>query len=308
MLILSIDGGGVRGLIPAAFLAELEKDLNQSLYNTFDIFAGSSVGAFIALGLSGLHYNGEQLLGLFNEKNVKQIFDKRFFSFLSAFYGPKYTGKGKRQLLQQVFADKRLFSLEKPTLITSYDIISNCAVVFKSHDTASKDSAYNPTLAEIADASSAAPTYFPTVETSAQPSRWLIDGGVSANDPTMCAIIEALHLGYKPEEIKVLSIGTGVRDRMAATPQCYGKKSQTWGGLSWLKHGLIDNLFSGNASIIEYQAAELLKVNYLRINDTLAPANDDLDDIKAGNLQALTLKGQQWYENNKETLLAWLAS
>lgn len=300
-VILSVDGGGIRGLIAATLLSLLEKDLPESLYDTFDMYAGSSVGSWLTLAVSGLHYNGEQILELFNEDNVKQIFSKRWLSFLTLFYGTKYHGQGKRDFLNKMFGDAQFLSLEKPTLITAYDIINNQAVVFKSHGKNS-DTAYNPTIAEVADISSAAPTYFPPVKSTDKPARWLVDGGIIANDPTLCIITEALRSGHKLEDIKVLSIGSGI----SLGGHINGTAAKTWGKISWLEHGIINDLFSGNTTVTEYQAAQLLGDRYLRINDNLPATEDPMDNIQPASLKALMALGHTWYQKYYDELLAWL--
>jgi patatin-like phospholipase/acyl hydrolase len=303
-LILSIDGGGIRGIIPAIILAELEKDLSKSLYETFDMYAGSSVGSWIILAISALQYNSTQLLALFNEPTIQQIFCKRWFGLLSLIHGHKYKGSGKRAVLDHVFQDVRFLSLKKQTLVTAYDLVNNQAVVFKSRGKSS-DAAYNPTVAEIADASSAAPTYFPPIETSATPTRWLVDGGIVANDPALCIITEALHAGIELENIKVFSIGSGISDKFSQDPDKFGKASLGWGAFSWLEHGIINDLFSGNTTITEYQATQLLKERYLRINGVLKVDEDPMDNISPNNIQALQETGKAWYQQNREKILAF---
>lgn len=306
ILILSIDGGGIRGLIPATILALLEKDLKKSLYDTFDMYAGSSVGSWLVLAISGLQYNGAQILSLFNDTNIKQIFTKRFLSFLTLVEGPKYKGEGKKAVLTQLFQDKKFLSISKQTLITAYDIINNAAVVFKTKDDSS-DAAYNPTIAEVADISSAAPTYFPPVKSSANPPRWLVDGGLIANDPALCIITEALRSGIALEDIKVLSLGSGIADKFSGDPEKYGEASQSWGQVAWLHHGIINDLFSGNTTVTKYQATQLLKENYFRINDVLPVTEDPMDNLDPNNILALSETGATWYQKNRTKLLQWLA-
>lgn len=301
ILILAVDGGGIRGLIAATLLSLLEKDLPHSLYDTFDMYAGSSVGSWLTLAVSGLQYDGGQILSLFSEPNIKQIFSKHWLSFLTLFYGSKYQAQGKHDFLNHMFGDKKFLSLEKPTLITAYDIINNQAVVFKSHSKNS-DTAYNPTIAEVADISSAAPTYFPPVKSTDNPSRWLVDGGMIANDPTLCIITEALRSGHKLADIKVLSIGSGV----SVGGHFNGAAAKTWGKIAWLKHGIINDLFSGNTTVTEYQAAQLLGDRYLRINGDLPAVEDPMDNIDPASLKALTALGHVWYQKYRDHLVDWL--
>ena len=85
----------------------------------------------------------------------------------------------------------------------------------------------------------------------------------------MCAIAYAINLGYSLNEIKVLSLGTGYSIKQSNMRKKHVKSSQSWGEISWLKHGIIDDLMEGNTSISEYQSETLLQNNYLRINPEL---------------------------------------
>ncbi|MBL4780806.1 MAG: hypothetical protein JKX92_01070 [Porticoccaceae bacterium] len=111
--------------------------------------------------------------------------------------------------------------MEKQMLITGYDIISRRIAVFKSWG--GSDSHYKPSLREVGDITSAAPTYFPTIERSAEPTRWLVDGGLAANNPDMCALTEALKLGKRLEVIEMILVGTGIPTRCEV-----GRASQGW--------------------------------------------------------------------------------
>lgn len=304
--ILSIDGGGIRGVIAATILANLERDLKRPLYDTFDFYAGSSVGSWLALAISALKLPADEMVTLFNDDNVKQIFSKKFLGSFSLVSGPKYKADGKRKILETLFQTKRFRDLEKHTLITAYDVVANKAVIFKSQ-AESSDTAYNPTVAEVADASSAAPTYFPSVESTSTPPRWLIDGGVAANDPALCILTEALRAGIALENIKLLSLGTGITDHVTGDPAAYGKASQTWSQIGWLRHGIIDDLFSGDTTVSEYQAQQLLNDRYYRMNEVIPAEQGLMDNIDPQNIAALKQIGQQWYDQHRKNLLAWLA-
>ncbi|MFZ9036103.1 MAG: patatin-like phospholipase family protein, partial [Francisellaceae bacterium] len=204
-LILSVDGGGIKGLIPVTILAHLEKALGIKLDRLFDMAAGSSTGALVVLQLNALALNGAEIQKNFMDQALlKGMFDKRFWSFLSLFSGSIYSGDSKRKTLTAMLGDKRFTDIQKPTLITAYDISNNTSVVFKS--TGGSDTVVNPTVVDIADASTAAPTYFPPVKIG---DSWMIDGGIAANNPDMCALSYALKLGFSLEKIKMLSLGTG---------------------------------------------------------------------------------------------------
>jgi len=203
--------------------------------------------------------------------------------------------------LKQFFDDKRILEIDKPVLITAYDIISRQVVVYKSEG--GSDSQSNPTLREIGDATSAAPTYFPTIKTSETPPRWLIDGGVAANNPSMCALAEALKKNHKIENIRLLSIGTGSPIRGNEIQDKIGKESQEWGGIGWLTHGLIDHLFAGNSTTADYHCKVLLGDHHVRVNGQLKGVLEDLDEVSSGNINNLKKLGSQWYQANKQAIL-----
>ncbi|OUS11384.1 hypothetical protein A9Q89_09065 [Gammaproteobacteria bacterium 53_120_T64] len=303
--ILSLDGGGIRGAATAQVLIELEKDLERSLYDSFDLIAGTSTGGLIAIYLGAKRATGEQIVDLYSAANGRRIFDKSFWDrALPVQNQPKYDGQGKRELIAQYLGDQQILSVEKKILITGYDIIQRRVAIFKSWG--GSDSQYNPTLREIGDITSAAPTYFPSIESSEQPPRWLVDGGLAANNPGMCAIAEALRLGQRLEDIQMISVGTGIPTRHADRADAIGRASQNWGGIEWLQHGLIDHLFAGNSSTCEYQCATLLGANHVRIDGPLAFAKDDLDDVSAGNINNLKLHGCEWYEQKRPQIQALL--
>lgn len=303
-LILSIDGGGIRGIIPTTILTKLEADLKRPLYDTFDMFAGTSVGSWLVLAISALQMPASQILELFNAENVKQIFDRRFLSYLGN--GPKYKGNGKRAVLDKLFSTKRFLDIKKQTLITAYDIISNKAVVFKCIGKSS-DAAYNPLIAEVADASSAAPTYFPTIQSTDKIPRWFADGGIADNDPALCILTDALHQKIPLDHIKILSLGTGMANPNRVDPIAYGKSSENWGAIGWLRHGIIDDFFDGDTSVTEYQTQQLLQDNYYRIDAIIPKEQQAMDNTDPNNITSLQAIGEQWYAENREKLLTWLA-
>jgi hypothetical protein len=299
--ILSLDGGGIRGAATAQVLFELEQDLAVPLYDAFDLIAGTSTGGLSALYLAAERAEGEELVDLYGADNARRIMDKSFWDRrLPMQSEPKYDGTGKTEVLTEFFADKRIRDVTKPVLVTAYDLITRSVVVFKSYG--GSDSAHNPTLREVANATSAAPTFFPTIETSDEPPRWLVDGGLAANNPSMCALAEALRDGNKLEDVRLLSIGTGVPIRGAEDPAAMGRDSQGWGGVEWLQHGLIDHLFAGNSTTCEYQCDVLLGVNHVRVNGPLTQASDDIDDVSNANIENLKRTGTQWYEQHEPAI------
>lgn len=304
--ILSLDGGGIRGAAIAQVLLELERDLDAALYDSFDLIAGTSTGGLIALYLAAERATGQALVDLYSAENAQRIMDKSFWDrHLPVQSEPKYDGKGKTEVLQENFGNKRIRDIEKAVLVTAYDVVARKVVVFKSRG--GSDSAYNPTLRELGDATSAAPTFFPTIETSQAPPRWLVDGGLAANNPSMCALAEALRHGNALADIRLLSIGTGTLTRGSKDPEALGRRSQTWGGIGWLRHGLIEHLFAGNSTTCEYQCRVLLGDNYVRVNGPLTDASDDMDDVSDKNIQRLKKHGSKWYKEHEQAISRLMA-
>ncbi|MBD3419113.1 MAG: phospholipase [Chitinivibrionales bacterium] len=280
--VLACDGGGIRGAASAEFLRLLEKDTGKSVYDMFDFFAGTSTGGIIAVGIGVLKMKAAKLAELYNYQNGnaimnKTIWDRRFGMIQVK---PKYDGKGKRRILKKYFGDAKFGSAKKPTMVVTYDVEKRVSAVLKSFKQTSLS------VVEAADATSAAPTYFPTVKCGPQ---WLIDGGVIANNPSMCAYAEAFKRWKgTDEDIRVVNIGTGTRTR-----KIDGKESRDWGAIGWLKHDLLG--VTMDETTVEYQMKTILDKKYLRINSELLEVSDDMDDCSRGNIKNLKVLGEEWY-------------
>lgn len=167
--VLSIDGGGIRGIIPATILGELQKRLGKNLCEVFDLIAGTSTGGIIALGIgtrckkgdSGLPepYTPGDLLNLY-VKNGPAIFKKNWFTLLKELIRPKYSPRALEATLAQYFGKTQLNTALTPLLISSYDLFGQQPFFFKSHAIAAYPN-WNWPVADVARATSAAPTFFP---------------------------------------------------------------------------------------------------------------------------------------------------
>ena len=220
--ILACDGGGVRGLATVRFLLRMEEHLQQKNSNFriadyFDMFAGTSTGALIIMILGLLKTSMKELSDIFDKNVCGCIMDKSIWDKMLGLiqHKPKYDGKEKTNQIRKILGDRKFKDTNgKYLVIPTYDIENRVAQVFRS------DSVNDNLLAwEIADATSAAPGYFPSVKIhncnfkGKKIDRWFIDGGVIANNPTMCAISEAKRILGKNSNrpIVVLNIGTGFR-------------------------------------------------------------------------------------------------
>src|SRR5690606_6592108 len=238
----------------------------------------SSTGALVACGL-GLGLAPDALAELYRARSA-EIFPgmaSRLWSRASRFLSagpsaPKYDGRGLERVLRDVFGDATLGQLRLPTLITSYDTITRKPLIFKSFKASHQDLP----IWEVCRASTAAPTYFPAhpLEVDGLP-RSLIDGGIVANNPTACAIAEALRHDREViqcGDLVVLSVGTGERNRPIPL-----QSAREWGALEWAIP-IIDVLFDGNTDSVDYIARQLVGDAYCRMQAELLVGLDDLDD------------------------------
>ena len=232
--ILAIDGGGIRGLIPALVLAEVERRTEKRVAELFDLVAGTSTGGILACALSvpgpdgGPRYTAEELTQLyvtegpriFHRSLVKQLFS------LGGIADERYDDDGLRTALDTYLGEAYLSEALVPILVTAYEIEDRFAFFFRSERARDK-ATYDYALTDVAHATSAAPTYFePHRVTDAAGARSysLVDGGVYATNPAMCAYVDVVEAG-RADEIRVLaSLGTGE----AIRPIPY-EKARGWG-------------------------------------------------------------------------------
>jgi patatin-like phospholipase/acyl hydrolase len=300
IFVLSIDGGGSRGVIPANMLNFIEREEQISIRNEFDFFAGVSTGAMVAAYLACNVGNMEQLVTEgYSSESMTRIFDKSIWDkMLGRMQNqPKYDGINKR-----AFIDKQLEGalindvVDKHLLILAYDFMNRELVTFKNNR--GHDSVYNPSIAEVCDAASAAPTLYPPVATTAPKRRWLIDGALATNDPSQCAISEALAMGHRLEDIWMLSLGTGkpTHDLSQEQRDKIGKESRGWGIIDWLSNGLLDHMMSASSSVSAHQCEQLLGDRYLRINGELPRSLMQIDNTTEVRVEDLKSYAFLWFE------------
>jgi uncharacterized protein len=301
LLILSIDGGGSRGAIPANLLHLLEHEAGIPVRETFDFFAGVSTGALLAgycaadagsmESLAKHSYSSENMAKIFN----KSIWDKIFGRIQNQ---PKYDGVNKRHYIDSLAQGARINDIkDKHLLILAYDFINRELATFKNNR--GHDAAYNPLLAEVLDAATAAPTLYPPVSSSAPKRRWFIDGALTTNDPSLCAITEALAMDHTLSDIWMLSLGTGrpVHDLSQEDRDKIGRSSQGWGIFGWISNGLLEHMMSASSCVSAHQCEQLLGDRYLRINGDLPRKLMQLDNTTDTRVADFEAYAYLWFEN-----------
>lgn len=295
--ILACDAGGVRGRSTIQFLLNLENFLieteNKTIYEKFDMFAGSSVGGIISI-LLALNYDTEKIDKIFSTKNISEMMNKSFLDeiFDITQLKPKYDGKNKTKLIKSICDPCiKLHDIQdKKILITAYDIKNSKIENFINSDYYEK----NPCLIEIADATSAAPAYFPPIKID---DGILVDGGIYSVNTSLIAYVNAVKL-WGNEEIKVLSIGTGTYNKK------FCEKVGHWGGIEWALNGITDVIFDANELLNDYLCDCIIR-NYCRINSNL-DKNIDLDETDKKTINKLNEIGDQWWIDNDERIANFL--
>jgi len=316
--ILSIDGGGIRGIIPGQILVILEEKLKAKTGNPdariadfFDLIAGTSTGGILTCAyLMPSKDDQEQNRPKFDARQVVDLYLKRGGDIFSVSLGHKlrtmggvldemYSATELEKALDDYFGDTKLSELLKPCLITSYDIKRRMGHFFTQHD-ARKKKGWDYLVKDVARSTSAAPTYFECsdIQSISEVSYPLIDGGVFVNNPSLCAFAE-VYRQYKtaPDKMVILSLGTGYSKK-----EYDYDKAKDWGMIQWVKP-IIDIMMSGVAEVVDYQLRQIFEAigahgQYVRINTELPiDVSPDMDDASPKNLQALKELGTYTAQN-----------
>ncbi len=329
--ILSIDGGGIRGILPGTILTYVEKKIKKKTGNKgasigqyFDLIAGTSTGGILSLlflcpdSNGDYKFSAQEAVDLYL-KNGHKIFDVSFRRKLTSLGGlldEKYDAAQLEKILKAYFGNTQLKELLKPSLITAYGMEKRKASFFTSVD-AQLDTK-NFYLKDIARATSAAPTYFEPVQIKSLygVKHTFIDGGVFANNPALCAyseartirFTEALNDEQKPnhptaKDMLLVSLGTGVNK----VPYPY-RDFKNANQVKWIKP-LIDIMMNGNSETVDYQLRQMYDtldekdaVDYHRIQPQIFSADIEMDNAEPKNLEALHQDGLANVEKYQNTL------
>ena len=317
--ILSIDGGGIRGLIAARVIARLEELISaeaeeeRRLADCFQMFAGTSTGGLLALGLTvpdpadptRPRLSGSDLVDLYLNEGPG-IFGDTLHKLLSlgGWIAPKHSEARLERALRERFGDARLGAALRELIVTSYDMSEPGPHFFKrwrARQSADRDVA----MVDVGLATSAAPTYFPSRGLA---GRALVDGGLFAANPSVAAMVEALkRRDEEPRdlsagELLLVSLGTGQHE--TGHPQ---SRVRRWGRIGWIlprrqDPALIAAFLDGQSDAADHWAEILLNhepgraalnpaakgagPRYFRFQTTL-PVSTPLDDARPGALEQL---------------------
>ena len=310
MRILSIDGGGIRGILPGMLLVALEKKLQDRakkptarIADYFDLVAGTSTGAilcsaYVCPDATGTPKFSAQEAVNFYLQDGDEIFDVGIWKNITSLGGvsdEKYSATELERVLKTAFGDTKLSELLKPTCFVAYDVSSRLPVIFKQHSAVAKKRDF--LVRDVLRATSAAPTYFEAARIYSLPplpqKYVLVDGGVVANDPALCAYSEAIKFSNVAgiKDMIIVSLGTG------KTLQGYSySEVKDWGPFGWAKPA-IDIALEGGPQMTAYylqQIASTVKnAKYYRLQPELYDADPTLDNASRENLERLHNAGLQ---------------
>lgn len=327
--ILSIDGGGIRGILSGTILNYIETELqrrtnnpNTRLADHFDLIAGTSTGGILTCTYLIVDENGQTKYSAADALNIYlerggDIFNLPFSRKIWSLFGirrPKYSVDSLESALHDYFGESMTADLKRPCIITSYDIRDRKAVFFNKVD-GINNPVRNYKVRDVARATSAAPTYFKParIKSAIDSPLVLVDGGVFANNPALCAYAEARTLDFakqdtpseiafpSAEDMFLLSLGTGTEQQ-----PYYYDSAKNWGMLKWIQP-IIDIMMSGNSETVDYQLKQMFKAVkhadcYHRIQPSLHNAKSQMDDVSPQNLKALHEAGLVYISNNEEKI------
>jgi patatin-like phospholipase/acyl hydrolase len=308
--VLSIDGGGIRGIIPALILGALQERVGKKPHETFDLIAGTSTGGIITVGIGTICnqdscYSPQELVDLYVQ-NGAAIFKKSFFESLEELARPKYSPDGLEKVLEEYFGETEFKTALTPLLVSSYDLQTQLPFFFKSHRIAA-DASYNWLITQIARATSAAPTYFPPCHLVRDKQDYaLVDGGVFVNNPSMAAYVEARRLYPDAENVVVVSVGTGDRqDRITYAA------AKDWGLIGWARN-IVPVLMDSVSEAVDYELQSLPECTYYRLQvEGLPQTAADMDNVtpeNIANLQAIAKKYVDAHDDDLDRIAAALKS
>jgi len=328
--ILSLDGGGIRGIITCVILKYIEEQLQKidnptaKIGDYFDLIAGTSTGGILASILlfpdhdNKAKYSVETALDLY-AKRGETIFNVSFWQHIINPFGlfsEKISQRALEKQLDEVFGNLEIKKFIKPSLITSYDIFHRKAKFFTSHEADSD--LENFLVKDVCRATSAAPTYFEPAKIKSLYGQefTLIDGGVYANNPALCAYAEARKIEFskllnnpsKPDfptisDMIIVSVGTGE----VLKPYTF-RQFENAGKVKWIQP-LIDILLSANVETTDYHIRKMYETlgarnakNYFRLMPSLKNASSEMDDVSEKNIYELIQAGLAYIDQNRKEL------
>jgi uncharacterized protein len=271
--ILSLDGGGIRGIILLQQLIELELYLGDKICNKFDLISGTSTGGIIA-ALLAKGYTAKEILD-FYLNNSSKIFKRGFLRF--GIFRSKYSDKNFNRILKEHLCEIKLSELECDVIIPAYNINKREKRLFKS----TKD--LNSSLYDVVRATASPQSFFPSHKID---NDYYIDGGMVINNPSLISYSEAVNNGEK--EINLISFSTGVKKSE------FNTRLTRKGAIFWAKP-TVDILLVEQSKMTDFHMQSIANrdsnINYVRCNSIIEKSSGKIDDASKCNINNMILDG-----------------
>lgn len=298
-IIISIDGGGILGMIPAMVLAEIERRTCRHTVDYASLFGGTSTGGILACALAQPNgkvpaRSAEEIPALYRDKGP-EIFHRSFWYRIKSgdgYMAPKYPIDGLARVMREYMGKVRMSEALRPTFVTTYDLAASTPLFIKSHT-----NGVSFYMADAVIATAAAPSYFPPHQVG---PHVLIDGGIFAKNPAICAWREAVGLWGLDQPYIVLSLGTGMNDHPVSYDVAKGA-----GPIGLIKDvGIIGRTMDGQCDTANHIMEGLPNTTFIRL-DYRMTVEGRMDDASKDNLNKLEKAGQKLIQKNSDTL-DWL--
>lgn len=299
--ILSIDGGGIKGVIPTVILREIQRKTGKHPSELFDLVAGTSIGGIISLAMTTPNDEGcplistDKMLDIFIDHG-RDIFRKSISKSLGNMGGlldERYEADGLLSVLKKYMGDRKMNSSLVPVMVTSFELRRYTPYIFKSWD---ERNDFHRWFA--GRATSAAPTYFELADGAnhlGEPFS-CIDGGVIMNNPAQCAYAEAKRLFPNAHTFTIVSIGCG-EPKVVINPE----EAKDW-GIQWVKP-LIDIMMDGNSKAIDQELTAILsEESYFRLQCPLPDNLKSMDNVSNENIQNLIQVSEEYVKQEQEKI------
>jgi patatin-like phospholipase/acyl hydrolase len=302
--VLTIDGGGIKGLYSARILAHLEQQFNTSISEHFDMLCGTSTGGIIALALS-LKIPATEVCNFYETKGpiifpqsksirLPLIGNIDFGFARQVLISGKFKSDPLRKALAEVFGDKQIKESKNLLCIPSYSVTDARPWIFKYDHSEGKLGRDNKALyVDVAMATTAAPTYFPMHEIEYYDRKQFVDGGIWGNNPTMVGLIEALTYfvgeGKKYKQLKILSISSLSLTGGKPPGLKQDRSFRDWGD------DLFETSLTGQSLFTDYFMTKIkdlteVKITYVRIpSPTISAEQQGLVQLDVATKDALSL-------------------
>jgi len=270
--ILSIDGGGIKGLYSSKIIEHFEEEYNCRISDHFDMLCGTSTGGILALALS-LRIPASEISKLYVEKG-KKIFpnqNKVVALLKQVILNGKYSDVELRKALEETFGDAKIGESNNLLCIPSYSLTDARPFIFKYDHVEGGLTRDNKALyVDVALATSAAPTYFPLAEIKYYNNKQFVDGGIWGNNPSLVGFIEALTYfvgeDKKFDEVKMLSVSSLTSTSGRKTGLNRYRSFRHW------HNDLFDSMMTGQAKFNEYFMSKIDEINSIPVKHIRVPS------------------------------------